>query len=154
QQLEMKVAIHLKTGERQRMTNRHNYTFTNRRYLDAIANHVVLFDGATGTNIQRLNLKPEDYGGERYNGLNEHLVLTKTEVIENLHASFLEVGSEVVETCTFRGNRLTLGEFGVAEKTLEINRTAAQIARRVCDRFERETGIPRFVAGSMGPTGK
>jgi 5-methyltetrahydrofolate--homocysteine methyltransferase len=136
------------------MTNRHTYTFTNRRYLDAIADHVVLFDGATGTNIQTLNLVAEDFGGEKYNGLNEHLVLTKPEVLENLHASFLEVGSEVVETCTFRGNRLTLNEFGLADKTLEINRTAAQIARRVCDRFESETGIPRFVAGSMGPTGK
>jgi 5-methyltetrahydrofolate--homocysteine methyltransferase len=136
------------------MTNRHNYTFTNRRYLDAIADHVVLFDGATGTNIQLLNLTPEDYGGERYNGLNEHLVLHRPDVIENLHASFLSVGSEVVETCTFRGNRMTLGEFGLSDKTLEINRTAAQIARRVCDRFEQATGIPRFVAGSMGPTGK
>jgi 5-methyltetrahydrofolate--homocysteine methyltransferase len=136
------------------MTQRHNYPFTNRRYLDAIADHVVLFDGATGTNIQTLNLKAEDFGGEKYNGLNEHLVLTKPEVLENLHASFLAVGSEVVETCTFRGNRLTLNEFGLADKTLEINRAAAQIARRVCDRFEGETGIPRFVAGSMGPTGK
>lgn len=137
------------------MTSRtHNLTYTNRRYLDAIADHVVIFDGATGTNIQRLNLKSEDYGGERYNGLNEHLVLTKPEVLENLHASFLSVGSEAVETCTFRGNRLTLGEFGLSDKTLEINRQAARIARRVCDRFEQETGIPRFVAGSMGPTGK
>ncbi len=131
-----------------------NRTFTNRRYLDAIADHVVIFDGATGTNIQRLDLKAEDYGGERYNGLNEHLVLTKPQVIADLHASFLSVGSEAVETCTFRGNRLTLGEFGLSDKTLEINRTAAQIARRVCDGFEQETGIPRFVAGSMGPTGK
>ncbi|MEO8613271.1 MAG: homocysteine S-methyltransferase family protein, partial [Chloroflexota bacterium] len=136
------------------MTNRHTYTFTNRRYLDAIADHVVLFDGATGTNIQTLNLVAEDFGGEKYNGLNEHLVLTKPEVLENLHASFLAVGSEVVETCTFRGNRLTLNEFGLADKTLEINRTAAKLARQVCDRFEHETGIPRFVAGSMGPTGK
>ncbi len=132
----------------------HNYTFTNRRYLDAIDDHIVIFDGATGTNIQKLNLKPEDYGGERYNGLNEHLVLVNPEVIENLHASFLSVGSEAVETCTFRGNRLTLGEFGLSDKTYEINFKAAQIARRVCDKFEAETGIPRFVAGSMGPSGK
>jgi 5-methyltetrahydrofolate--homocysteine methyltransferase len=136
------------------MTQRQTRTYTNRRYLDAIEDHVVIFDGATGTNIQRLNLTADDFGGERYNGLNEHLVLTRPDVIENLHASFLEVGSEAVETCTFRGNRLTLGEFGLADKTLEINRKAAEIARRVCDRFEAETGIPRFVAGSMGPSGK
>src|SRR5215468_8393601 len=97
---------------------KHNYTYTNRRYLDAIEDHVVIFDGATGTNIQKLNLKPEDYGGERYNGLNENLVLHKPEVIENLHTSFFSVGSEVVETCTFRGNRMTLNEFGLADKTL------------------------------------
>ncbi len=136
------------------MAQRQTRPYTNRRYLDAIEDHVVIFDGATGTNIQRLNLTPDDFGGERYNGLNEHLVLVKPEVIEWLHASFLEVGSEAVETCTFRGNRLTLGEFGLADKALEINRKAAEIARHVCDRFERETGIPRFVAGSMGPSGK
>jgi 5-methyltetrahydrofolate--homocysteine methyltransferase len=136
------------------MTQRQTRTYTNRRYLDAIEDHIVIFDGATGTNIQRLNLSPDDYGGERYNGLNEHLVLTRPDIIEALHTSFLQVGSEAVETCTFRGNRLTLGEFGLADKTLEINRKAAEIARRVCDRFEQETGIPRFVAGSMGPTGK
>ncbi len=135
-------------------TRTHDLTYSNRRYLDAIEDHVVIFDGATGTNIQKLNLVAADFGGEKYNGLNEHLVLTKPEVIENLHASFFAVGSEVVETCTFRGNRLTLNEFGLADKTLEINRTAAQIARKVADRFEKETGIPRFVAGSMGPTGK
>ncbi len=136
------------------MTQRQTRTYTNRRYLDAIEDHVVLFDGATGTNIQRLNLTADDFGGERYNGLNEHLVLVKPDVIEWLHTSFLEVGSEAVETCTFRGNRLTLGEFGLADKTLEINRKAAEIARSVCDHFEQETGIPRFVAGSMGPSGK
>jgi len=110
-------------------TRTHDLTYTNRRYLDAIEDHVVIYDGATGTNIQKLNLKPEDYGGEKYNGLNEHLVLSKPEVLENLHASFFAVGSEVVETCTFRGNRMTLNEFGLADKTLEINQKAAQIAR-------------------------
>lgn len=128
--------------------------FTNRRYLDAIADHVVIFDGAMGTSIHTYNLKAEDFGGERYNGLGEHLVLTRPDVIEAIHASFLAVGSEVVETCTFRGNRLTLNEFGLGDKVLEINRSAAQLARRVCDRFEKETGIPRFVAGSIGPSGK
>ncbi len=135
-------------------TRTNKLTYSNRRFLDAIEDHVVIYDGATGTNIQKLNLVAADFGGEKYNGLNEHLVLTKPEVLENLHASFFAVGSEVVETCTFRGNRMTLNEFGLSDKTLEINRTAAGLARRVADKFEAETGIPRFVAGSMGPTGK
>jgi len=132
----------------------HNLTYTNRRYLDAIADHVVIFDGAMGTSVQLYNLKAEDFGGERFNGLNEMLVLTRPDVIEEIHSSFLAVGSEAVETCTFRGNRLTLGEFGLSDRTIEINRAAAQVARRACEKAERETGIPRFVAGSIGPSGK
>lgn len=131
-----------------------NLTYTNRRYLDAIADHVVIFDGAMGTNVQRYHLVADDFGGERYNGLNEMLVITRPDVIGEIHYSFLSVGSEVVETCTFRGNRMTLGEFGLSDRTLEINRAAAQVARKACDRAEKETGIPRFVAGSIGPTGK
>ncbi len=129
-------------------------TYTNRCYLDAIADHIVIFDGAMGTSIQSYNLTAQDFGGERFNGCNDYLVITRPDVIEAIHASFLAVGSEAVETNTFRGNRLTLGEYGLGDRVLEINHAAAQIARRVCDRFERETGIPRFVAGSIGPSGK
>ncbi|NWG18142.1 MAG: homocysteine S-methyltransferase family protein [Chloroflexi bacterium] len=129
-------------------------TYTNRRYLNAIADHIVIFDGAMGTSIQKFNLTAADFGGERYNGCNDYLVITRPDVIEAIHASFLAVGSEAVETDTFRGNRLTLAEYGLGDRVLEINRAAAQIARRVCDRFEAETGIPRFVAGSIGPSGK
>ncbi|MBN1966587.1 MAG: homocysteine S-methyltransferase family protein, partial [Anaerolineae bacterium] len=136
------------------MTKRHNLTYTNRRYLDAIADHVVVFDGAMGTSIQARNLSAEDFGGEQYNGCNDYLSITRPDVIEAIHASFLAVGAEAVETNTFRGNRLTLGEYGLGDRVLEINRAAAQIARRACDHFEAETGIPRFVAGSIGPSGK
>ena len=129
-------------------------TYTNRRYLDAIADHVLIYDGAMGTSIQRYNLTAEDFGGAQYEGCNDYLVITRPDVIEEIHASFLRVGSEVIETDTFRSNRITLREYGLQDRVLEINRTAAQIARRVADRFARETGIPRYVAGSMGPTGK
>ncbi|MCC6614346.1 MAG: methionine synthase [Anaerolineae bacterium] len=136
------------------MTQTATRTYSNRRYLDAVQDHVVIFDGAMGTSIQNYKLNAEDFGGERYNGCNDFLVITRPDVIEAIHASFLSVGSEVVETDTFRSNPLTLVEYGLQDRCLEINRTAAQIARKVCDRFERETGIPRFVAGSMGPSGK
>ncbi len=127
--------------------------FTNRRYLDAIEDHVLVYDGAMGTSIQRYHLTAEDFGGEQYDGCNDYLVITRPDVIDAIHASFLAVGSEVIETNTFRSNRHTLGEYNLGDKTLEINRAAAQIARRVADRFEQETGVPRYVAGSIGPTG-
>lgn len=137
------------------MIRRHtNRVFTNRRYLDAIADHIVIFDGAMGTSIQKFNLTAEDFGGERTNGCNDFLVITRPDVIEAIHASFLEVGCEVVETDTFRSNPLTLGEYGLRDRCYEINYAAASLARRVCDRFTTETGIQRMVAGSIGPSGK
>lgn len=128
--------------------------FTNRRYLDAVDDHIVIFDGAMGTSIQNYDLTAEDYGGEQYNGCVDYLVITRSDVIREIHESFLSVGSEAVETDTFRGNRLTLGEYGLGDRVIEINKAAARIAREACDKFEKETGIPRFVAGSMGPSGK
>src|SRR5215207_6523412 len=137
------------------MTKRYaNRTYSTRRYLDAIADHVVIFDGAMGTNIQRYNLTADDFGGEQYNGCNDYLVITRPDVVAEIHASFLSVGSEVVETDTFRSNPLTLREYGLQDRTHEINVAGARVARQVCDKFEAETGIPRFVAGSMGPSGK
>lgn len=127
--------------------------FTNRRYLDAIADHVLIFDGAMGTQIQRHKLTADDFGGEQYNGCNDFLVITRPDVIEGIHASYFAAGCEVVETDTFRSNRHTLGEYGLQDRVLEINRAAASLARKVADRFEAETGIPRFVAGSIGPSG-
>lgn len=126
----------------------------NLRYVDAVKNHVLIYDGAMGTNIQRYNLTAEDFGGEKLNGCNDYLVITRPDVIAEIHSSFMAVGSEVVETCTFRSNRLTLAEYGLQDRVLEINRTAAQLARGVADKFQAETGKPRYVAGSIGPTGK
>lgn len=128
--------------------------YTNRRYLDAIADHVVVFDGAMGTSIQNYKLSAEDFGGPQYEGCNDYLVITRPDVIQAIHESFLAVGAEVVETNTFRGNRLTLGEYGLGERVLEINRAAARVARAACDKYEQMTGIPRMVAGSIGPSGK
>ncbi|MFP4322100.1 MAG: methionine synthase [Anaerolineales bacterium] len=128
--------------------------FSNRRYLDTVEKQVVIFDGAMGTSIQAYDLTAEDFGGEHLDGCNDYLVITRPDVIREIHASFLEVGSMVVETNTFRGNRLTLGEYGLGDQVLEVNRAAARIAREACDAYEAKTGIPRFVAGSIGPSGK
>ena len=127
--------------------------FTNRRYLDAIDDHVVIFDGAMGTSIQNYALTQQDFGGDAYQDCIDYLVITRPDIIREIHESFLAVGSEAVETNTFRSNRRTLAEHGLGERTVEINRAAAQIARAACDHFEAATGIPRFAAGSMGPSG-
>ena len=114
----------------------------------------MVFDGAMGTNLQRQNLTAEQFGGERTNGCNDFLVISYPQAVEKVHRSFLEVGVDVIETCTFRSNRLTLKEYGLQDRVAEINHTAAQLARRLADEFTRATGQPRFVAGSMGPSGK
>jgi 5-methyltetrahydrofolate--homocysteine methyltransferase len=120
-------------------------------YLDALEQRVLIFDGAMGTSIQGFDLTAEDFGGKE--GCMDYLVLTRPDVIEEIHASFLEVGCDVVETDTFNASRLRLGEYDLADKTREVNLAAAQLARRVADRYSTAEK-PRFVAGSLGPTGK
>ncbi|MGB9632595.1 MAG: homocysteine S-methyltransferase family protein, partial [Chloroflexaceae bacterium] len=107
-----------------------------------------------GTSIDTFPLTVEDYGGERTFGNRDYLVITRPDVITRIHESFMEAGADVLETCTFQSTRLRLEEWGLGERTLEINRAAARLARAVADRFEARDGRPRYVAGSMGPTGK
>ncbi len=122
------------------------------RFLATLAQRVLIFDGAMGTNIQRYQLTAEDYGGEATEGCNEYLVLTKPAVIEEIHAGFMEAGCDVLESDSFTASRLKLDEYGIGHLTHEINFTAAQLARRVADRYSTPEQ-PRFVAGSIGPTG-
>ncbi len=126
---------------------------TNRRYLDALDQRVLLFDGAMGTNLDRQNLTPEHFGGEKTAGCNDILVITYPQAVEKVHRAFLEAGADVIETDSFRSNRITLTEFGLGDRVLEINRAAAALARRIADEYSTPEK-PRFVAGSMGPSGK
>jgi 5-methyltetrahydrofolate--homocysteine methyltransferase len=119
-----------------------------------MAHKIMVFDGAMGTNLSRQNLTAEQYGGERTNGCNDYLVITCPEAVDKVHRSFLEAGVDVIETCTFRSNRLTLGEYGLGERVREINLAAARLARKAADDFTKATGQKRFVAGSIGPSGK
>ncbi len=128
--------------------------YTNRRYLDALQEKILVFDGAMGTSLQKLDLTAKEFGGEKYNGCIDFLVISYPEAVEKVHRSFLEVGVDVLETDTIRANRLTLGEYGLGERTHEINLAAARLARRLADEYEQKTGQPRFVAGSIGPSGK
>lgn len=127
--------------------------YTNRRYLDALAKRVLVFDGAMGTNIAAQNLEAAHYGGEKLAGCNDHLVLSYPVAVEKVHRMFLEAGADVLETDTFRANRLTLGEFGIADKVQALNMAAAKLARQTADEFST-IDKPRFVAGSIGPSGK
>ena len=114
-------------------------------YLDAVRERVVILDGATGTNLQRMELTADDFGGPQFEGCNEILVDTRPDAIAELHKSFFEVGSEVVETNSFGSLSYTLGEYGIAERAHELNVKAARIAREVAD------GYGGWVAGSIGP---
>src|SRR5215211_6985901 len=116
-----------------------------RDYLEAIHSRVVVFDGGMGATLEQFDLTSEDYGGLP-GKCHEALILHRPDVIEGVHASMVEAGAEVVETDTFQASRLKLDEWGLGEHTLEINRKAAEIARRA-------VGEQRFVAGSIGPTG-
>src|SRR3990172_7038697 len=156
--------------------------YTNRSYLDALEKKVLVFDGAMGTSLQVQKLTAEHFGGEQYNGCNDYLVISYPAAVEKVHRSFLEVGVDVLETDTFRSNRITMKEYGLQDHVIEINETAARLARRLADEYsgldtapsgehrllDHQSPIlqssitnhqlpiphPRFVAGSIGPSGK
>ncbi|MCU0535123.1 MAG: methionine synthase [Hydrococcus sp. Prado102] len=125
-----------------------NSSFLNR--LHSPERPVLVFDGAMGTNLQVQNLTAEDFGGAQYEGCNEYLVYTKPEAVETVHRGFLEAGADVIETDTFGGTSITLGEFDLADKAYFLNKTAAELAKRVAAEYSTPEK-PRFVAGSMGP---
>jgi 5-methyltetrahydrofolate--homocysteine methyltransferase len=121
-------------------------------YLEAVARGVVIFDGAMGTSLQRYALTAEDFGGKGLEGCNDHLVLTRPDVVREVHESFLAVGCDVVETCTFQSTPRRLAEWRLLDRVREINVGAARLARAAADAFATPAH-PRFVAGSIGPTG-
>src|SRR5687767_16005914 len=91
------------------------------RYLAELARRVLVYDGAMGTNIQRHDLTAEDYGGKSLEGCNDHLVLTRPDVIQGIHESFLAVGCDVVETCTFQSTPRRLEEWGIGPELHRLN---------------------------------
>ena len=121
------------------------------RFLDALRERVLVFDGAMGTQIQARELTPADFGGK--DGCNDFLSVTRPDVVEAIHEAYFAAGADVVETNSFQASKLRFEEWGLAERTREINRAAAEIARRVADRCEQADGRARFVAGSVGPSG-
>jgi len=120
-----------------------------RLLLEEIEERIVLFDGAMGTEIQKLKPKPEDFPNNK-DGFNDGLVLSRPEWIENIHRSYLEAGSDCIETNTFGSNQIKLQEYGFGEETVSINKSAAELANRVVEKFANGK---KYVVGSMGPTG-
>src|SRR5258706_9458796 len=120
-------------------------------FLQAVKDRVVIYDGAMGTNIQFRNPSVDDFWGKE--GCNELLVLSRPDIIKDIHAEFFSVGCDVVETDTFGGARVVLAEYDLQDKVREINVAAAKIAKEVAQQFSTKDK-PRFVAGSIGPTTK
>jgi 5-methyltetrahydrofolate--homocysteine methyltransferase len=120
-------------------------------FLQLVNERVVVYDGAMGTNIQLRNPSLDDYWGKE--NCSEVLVLSRPDIIRDIHASFFQVGCDVVETNTFGGTRVVLGEFDLKDRVREINIAAAKLAKEVAQQFSTKEK-PRFVAGSFGPTTK
>src|ERR1022692_2066716 len=117
---------------------------------ELLTHRILVIDGAFGTYIQGLNFGPDDFGGAHFEGCNENVVLTRPDAIRKMHNGFLAAGADLIETATFGAISYVLGEYSLADKTLEINRRAAELARLEADSFS-SPDKPRFVIGSMGP---
>ena len=120
-------------------------------YLKAVQERVVIYDGAMGTAVQAYNLPLDEFWGK--DGYNDILVLSRPDVVKEIHASYLTAGADVVETNTFSSTRIVMAEYDMADQVHEINVAAAKLAREVASSFS-SNGRKRFVAGSMGPTTK
>ena len=118
-------------------------------FSQALENRILLFDGAMGTEIQKLDPKSEDFPDGK-DGFNDGLSSSRPEWIKKIHRTYLEAGADCIETNTFGSNKIKLDEYGFGEHTVELNKKNAELARSVCDEFSDKQ---RFVVGSMGPTG-
>jgi 5-methyltetrahydrofolate--homocysteine methyltransferase len=118
-----------------------------------LSQRILVLDGAMGTMLQQRHLTAEDFGGAALEGCNENLVRTRPEVVLDIHRKYYAAGSDIVETNSFGATPIVLAEYGLASDALELNRRAAELARKAAEEFGA-SGKPRFVAGSMGPTTK
>jgi len=118
-------------------------------FLDAMKNRILLFDGAMGTEIQRHDPQPEDFPNNQ-DGFNDGLVVTHPEWIKQIHRNYLDAGSDCIETNSFGSNKIKLAEYGFGDQTVEFNKNIATLASEVCKEYSDK---PRYVIGSMGPTG-
>ena len=126
-----------------------NSEIRQRALMDALASRIVVLDGAMGTMLQQARLCAEDFGGAAVEGCNENLVITRPDVIGEVHRAYLEAGADIIGTNTFGGTSIVLAEYGLEQQAATINYEAAALARQAADEFAAP-GRPRWVAGSMG----
>jgi 5-methyltetrahydrofolate--homocysteine methyltransferase len=119
-------------------------------FLETLKERIVVFDGAMGTNLQVQNLTLEDFGGLRFEGCNENLLITRPDAVENVHTAFLDVGCDVIETNSFNGTPVDFAEYDMADQAYDMNVRAASLAKRIASDYATKDK-PRWVAGSMGP---
>ncbi|AOZ94536.1 methionine synthase [Paenibacillus crassostreae] len=120
---------------------------------ESLKERIFIMDGAMGTMIQQQDLSPQDFGGEELEGCNEMLVLTRPDVIQGIHESYLDAGADMIETNTFGATSVVLADYDIPERAREINLKAAELARRAVDKYSTNDK-PRYVVGAMGPTTK
>ena len=120
---------------------------------EQLQKRILVMDGAMGTMLQQENLTAADFGGEQYEGCNEHLNLTAPSIIAKIHQEYLQAGADIIETNTFGGTSIVLDEYDLGYKAYEINKIGALLAVREAQQASTDEW-PRYVAGSMGPTTK
>ncbi len=135
-------------------------TNTRQELIDAMAERILIFDGAMGTMIQARNLAEADYRGDRFAdhhsellGANDLLCITRPDVIKAIHTEFLAAGADIIETNTFNAQAVSLADYDLQSAAYEINLAAAKVAREAVETFD-DGGRKRFVAGSLGPLNK
>ncbi len=126
----------------------------------ALAQRILILDGAMGTMIQRRKLEEADYRGERFadwpsdvKGNNDLLVLTQPHIIQEIHEEYLAAGADILETNTFNSTTIAMADYDMQDLSYEMNVAAARLARESCDKFSTDDK-PRFVAGVLGPTNR
>src|SRR5574337_930086 len=114
-----------------------------RAMRELLEERILVLDGAMGTMLQQRGLSAADFGGAALEGCNENLVRTRPDVVLDIHRKYLEAGSDIIETNTFGGTPIVLGEYGLAEHAREINRRGAELARQAAEEFSTARK-PRF----------
>ena len=131
------------------------------RLRQDLGRRILLLDGAMGTMIQGYKLSEADFRGERFanhgkdlKGNNDLLAITRPDIIKDIHRAYFEAGADIGETNTFSSTSIAQADYGLESLVYELNVAAARLAREAADEVERETGVPRYVAGAMGPTNR
>ncbi len=128
---------------------------------EQLKNRMLILDGAMGTMVQLHKLQEADYRGTRFanhpkdlKGNNDLLVLTKPEIIYDIHMKYLEAGADILETNTFNGTTIAQADYGLEDIVSELNIEAAKLAKKACVDYEKKTGKKTYVAGAIGPTNR